>query len=172
MPAVRGKPALRGPGQRLASGIRADPTTVQCTCIGCDLSFSSKKAFDGHRSSKFVPRACKKRFVRGQRLSLVVTSRDFRVSGRNSDATGRVNRDITGEDTGKLHLIYTNLHPIYIENTSSIHYIYILFTKRLHTFYIQFTCILHFIYMFFTFVLQTNYILLTYSLHIIYIHDT
>ena len=146
MPAVRRKPALRGP----ASGIRADPTTVQYTCIGCDLSFTSKKAFDGHRSSKFVPRACRKRFVRGQRLSLVVTSREFRVSGRNSDATGRVNRDIPDEDTGKLHLIYTNLHPIYIKNTSSIHYIYIFFTRRLHTFYIQFTCNLHFIYMLFS----------------------
>ena len=141
MPAVRGKPALRGPG--LASGIRADrdPSTVQYTCSGCDLTFGSKKAFDGHRSSKFVPRECKKRFVRGQRLSLAVTSRDFRVSGRNSDATGRVNRDIPDEDTGKLHLIYTNLHPIYIQNTSSIHNIYIFFTKCLHTFYIQFTCI-------------------------------
>ena len=84
----------RRPGRRARLGsartglglqVRADPTAVQCTCSGCDLSFNSKRAIDAHRTSKYVSPLCRKGFLGhgGQRLRLVVTARDFRVSGRH-----------------------------------------------------------------------------------------
>jgi hypothetical protein len=84
MPAVRRKHGPERPGQGLGLQVRADPTVVQYTCSGCDLSFNSKRAYDGHRTSKYVSPMCRNGFLGGQRLSLTVTARDFRVSGRHS----------------------------------------------------------------------------------------
>jgi len=109
MPAHRAK--------RRSGQYRADPLQSESgyyTCSGCDLSFSSKKGFDVHRSHKFARPMCKRGFEEAQRLSVAVTSRDFRVSGRHNDSGNR--RPGPAEDRGKLHgvtcpyMFYTRLH--------------------------------------------------------------
>ena len=113
MPAHRAK---RRSGQFRADPLQSEsgPGIGYYTCSGCDLSFSSKKGFDVHRSHKFARPMCKRGFEEAQRLSVAVTSRDFRVSGRHNDSGNRRPRpaDVPGmlHDVTCAYMIYTQLH--------------------------------------------------------------
>ena len=66
------------------------------TCSGCGISFDTKRGLDAHRSHRHASPMCRGGFDRAQRLSLAVTSRDFRVRGR----LGQANRTVPAEDAG------------------------------------------------------------------------
>ena len=104
--------ALYDPGAQARGTV-----TVMYTCSGCGLSFDKKRGFDVHRTHRFASPMCRGGFegAAAERLSLAVTSRDFRVYGRHAS----VNRP--GErEAGKLQRItcitYNNktLHVLHV----------------------------------------------------------
>ena len=103
--------ALYDPGAQARPG---GTVTVMYTCNGCGISFDKKRGFDVHRTHRFASPMCRGGFEGAERLSLAVTSRDFRVRGRHAS----VNRP--GErEAGKLQRItcitynYKTLHGLH-----------------------------------------------------------
>ena len=92
-----------------------DTVTVMYTCSGCGISFDKKRGFDVHRTHQFASPMCRGGSEGAERLSLAVTSRDFRVRGRHASG----NRP--GElEAGKLQSItcvtynYKTLHVLHV----------------------------------------------------------
>ena len=71
--------ALYDPGAQARGTV-----TVMYTCSGCGISFYKKRGFDVPQTHRFALPMCRGGFEGAERLSLAVTSRDFRVCGRHA----------------------------------------------------------------------------------------
>ena len=104
--------ALYDPGAQARGTV-----TVMYTSSGCGISFDKKRGFEVHQTHLFASPMCRGGFegAPAERLSLAVTSRNFRVRGRYAS----VNRP--GEfEAGKLQCItcitynYKTLHILHV----------------------------------------------------------
>jgi hypothetical protein len=73
------------------------------TCSGCGIAFDTKRGFDVHRSHRHASPMCRGGFDRAERLSVAVTSRDFRVRGRKRQMPEEL-EDEAGELLHYMHL--------------------------------------------------------------------
>ena len=105
---------------------------VMYTCSGCEISFDKKRGFDAHRSHRFARPLCRGGFEQAERLSLAVTSRDFRVRGRHSK------RPAPAEDAGR-SITWITCNYITLHIITCITQIY----TALHTFH-DITCITYY----------------------------
>ena len=104
----------------------------------CGIAFDTKRGFDTHRSHRHASPMCRGGFDRAERLSVAVTSRDFRVRGRKRQLQEEL-EDEAGELLHYMHL--HSLHTLhhFTRNTYVLHaitcnYINYILLHMLHTF--------------------------------------